>query len=274
MTRHFQATGTLPALPKRFWLSALMALAALVPGAAERSHADVTMTFEGLHDLEPVLDYYDGGSGGTNWFAQMWPTSKTDANGQNIHDYNPATGGPNYGISFSDNALAVISGAGGIGDFSNNPSGDTVALIAPFDDSFGNAGVTMTIWAGWSNSTFSFYYSGLSTPGTIVSIYDAVGGPSGTGSVIASEALPDTQGDSDNVWTEFSLPFTGTAYSIYFSAPIGADNVSLSGISIPADPLNQENAVQPVPETSAIAIWSVLLSVGIAWFSREKTASL
>ena len=64
--------------------------------------AEPVLTFEGLKNHEPVADYYDGGKGGLG------------------------TGpGPNYGITFSSNALALIRET----PFPGDPSPPTVLLL-------------------------------------------------------------------------------------------------------------------------------------------------
>ena len=70
-------------------------------GLATAAHADVeVMTFEGLGNEQLIGNYYNGG------------------------------GGPNFGVVWGANSLALISGAaGGSGIFSNPPSGHTVAFF-------------------------------------------------------------------------------------------------------------------------------------------------
>jgi hypothetical protein len=237
------------------------------------------MTFEGLHDLEPILDYYNGGWAGTNDFAIHGPfqTDKTDAQGKNIHDYNPVHGSPseNYGITFSDNALAVLSGPNGIGDFGNDPSaGNTVALFAPFNDQNNNPGVTMTIWNGWQGGTFSFWYATYLSAGLTVTAYDA---PGGQGNIIAQGTLPDPPDGSDGSnyeWNQFSLdlPADKTAYSIYFSAALGADGLALSGLGFPAGDTGPTNPPSAVPEGTSAGMWLSLLAVGAIFnFKRRRS---
>src|SRR4051812_24420823 len=89
-------------LMRRFLLALVMAL-----GTATAAHAAVVvLTFEGLQNLEPIENYYNGGLGGLG-----------------------SGPGPNYGITFTSDSLAIIAAsAGGSGNFSNNPSGSTIAF--------------------------------------------------------------------------------------------------------------------------------------------------
>src|SRR5262245_60609999 len=107
---------------------ASIALLAILPGVARSSV--VTLTFEGLQNLEPIESYYNGGLGGFG-----------------------SGPGPNYGIVFTPDSLAVISAAaGGTGNISNLPSGDTAAFF------LSGSGDTMNVAAGFTTG-FSFYYS-------------------------------------------------------------------------------------------------------------------
>ena len=245
-------------------------VAACVAGIAGVCRGDVVLTFEGLHDLEPVMNFYNGGYGGGDAIAQTFYPDLQNDQGEYIHQYDPAYGGAqnNYGITFSDNALAIVSGGNGVGDFSDNPSGDTVAMIAPFADKFGYKGVTMNILHGWTNSTFKFFYCTSSDPDATISIYDKVGGPAGGGHVIASSTLPESSTASDGDWRLFSLPFTQTAYSVYFSASLGADNIMLSGFSVASGDDEPTAPPAAVPEPTAMLLWSAFLLLGTATGAR------
>jgi hypothetical protein len=62
--------------------------------------AVITLTFEGLQNLEPISDYYSGGLG------------------------------PNYGITFTSDSLALISQwTGGTGNFDGSPTMPTIAFF-------------------------------------------------------------------------------------------------------------------------------------------------
>jgi hypothetical protein len=94
---------------------------ARTPSAA--AGAAKVLTFEGLQNLEPVANFYSGGTGG---------------NGSGPR--------PEFGITFSSNALAIIdSDAGGSGNFGGEPSSSTTVFFTE------GASATMTVSAGFQN---------------------------------------------------------------------------------------------------------------------------
>src|SRR5690348_17284880 len=94
------------------------------------------LTFEGLKDNEPINNYYNGGFGN-----------------------NGSGPGPNYGITFGPDALAIISElSGGTAHASGNPSGVTTAYF------LSGPGVIMNVAAGFTTG-FSVYYAAANTPG-------------------------------------------------------------------------------------------------------------
>jgi len=184
----------------------LFALAA-IPASADT----VVLTFEGLQDYEPILEYYNGGSGGSG-----------------------SGPGPNYGISFGSDALALIDAdAGGSGNFANEPTPDTIAFFLT------GPGVVMNVPGGFEVG-FSFFYTSVSYSGS-VTVYD---GLDGTGNVLAvldlvangSSCGGDPSGDF-NCWTPFGVNFNGVAKSVNFGGvanQIGFDNITL-GSEIPGN---------------------------------------
>src|SRR3990172_5546176 len=94
-------------MSKRWKLVGVLA-ASILALSLGRADADIiVLTFEGLDNLEPVADFYDGGFGGGG-----------------------SGPGPAYGIVFSDNSLAVLDlDAGGAGDIANEPSPSTVLFF-------------------------------------------------------------------------------------------------------------------------------------------------
>ncbi|MFZ3364868.1 MAG: hypothetical protein WA153_15595, partial [Candidatus Acidiferrales bacterium] len=113
----------------------------------------ITLTFEGLQNLEPIDNYYNGGLGGFG-----------------------SGPGSNYGIVFGSDSLAVISNLdGGTGNISNLPSGDTAAFF------LSGAGDVMDVSAGFSTG-FSFFYSAPGFGGTV----DVYSGLDGTGTLLAA----------------------------------------------------------------------------------------
>ena len=175
---------------------ALATMLACAPAA--RALADVhVLTFEGLSDEQGVGEYYNGG---------------TSADGVGP--------GPNYGISFGSDSLSIISTtAGGTGNFTNAPSGDTVLFF------LSGPGDVMNVHAGFDTG-FSFYYADQVGFTGSVSVYS---GLDGTGSLLASLELPSTPSPY-NVWVPIGVAFAGTAESVIFSGSanyIGFDNITL-----------------------------------------------
>jgi hypothetical protein len=176
---------------------AVLALAASMSVARATS----VLTFEGLQNLEPINNYYNGGTGGFG-----------------------SGPGPNYGISFSSDSLAIrANSAGGTGNFGNTPSGSTIAFFLT------GAGDTMNI-AGGFDTGFSFFYSAVGSGS--VSVWS---GLNGTGTLLGSLLLTDSgnngpSGAFYNHWNPVGVSFAGTAQSAIFSGSadyIGFDNITV-----------------------------------------------
>ena len=190
------------------------------PQGETRGAGPVVLDFEGLGNLEPVEEFYNNGQGG-------------DGSGP----------GPNFGITFSDNALGIIDAdAGGTGNFGGEPSPDTVLFFLT------GTAATMNVPGGFT-SGFSFFYSAINNPGQIV-VYD---GPDGTGNVLATLDLPLTpENGAPDPTGNFSplvptgVSFSGTAQSVDFGGTIDQiafDNITLGsenpgGGGQPPDPVN------------------------------------
>ena len=206
---------------------AIAALALAAAGAA--SAGVITLTFEGLQNNEPINNYYDGGMGGFG-----------------------SGPGPNYGITFGSNSLALIeASAGGGGNFTNPPSGVTIAYFLT------GAGDVMDVAAGF-NTGFSFFYADQVGFTGVVDVYS---GLDGTGSLLASLSLPSTP-DPYNVFVPVGVSFAGTAESVVFGGSanfIGFDNITLGS----------KNPTVPEPAT-----WSLMLvgvgGLGAMLRSRRK----
>ena len=187
----------------------------------------VTLTFEGLQDLEPINDYYNGGFGGMG-----------------------SGPGPNYGISFTPDSLAIISKYnGGTGNFHGSmaPSPNSCAFF------LSGAGDTMNVSAGFTTG-FSFFYTAPIYPGTVT----VWSGLNGTGSLLATLDLPltpdtvNTTGEHYDGWMPAGVAFAGTAESAIFTGTanyIGFDNITL-GSQTPGG----------VPDGGATAL---LLGIGV-----------
>jgi hypothetical protein len=202
----------------RRWLPLGVALGCLAVPATGSAAVNV-LTFEGLQDYEPVGDFYNGGTGG-----------------------NGSTGGPNYGVSFNPEALALIdSDEGGNGNIANEPSGKTVAFF------INGSNVTMNVAAGFTNG-FSFKYA--SSQAASVTVYD---GLDGTGNVLGTLPLsanafgcPGDPGGDFGCWSPVGITFAGVAKSASFGAianQAAIDDVTL-GSATPG--------IQPGPTTCSV----------------------
>jgi hypothetical protein len=193
-----------------------------------------TLTFEGLQNEEAIDTFYDGGAGGFG-----------------------STGGPNYGISFGTDALAVIADQdGGNGNFANNPSGDTVAFF------LSGAGDVMNDAGGFTTG-FSFYYSAINEPGEV----DVYSGLNDTGTLLASLDLavtpeitpaPDGGAEYFDNWQAAGVNFSGVAESVDFTGTanqIGFDNITINSATAGSG----SGTVTGVPEINSYGLGSLLL---------------
>jgi hypothetical protein len=176
-----------------------LALAACV--AVAPVSAATVLTFEGIGDLQPVGDYYNGGAGG------------------------------DLGITMSANSLAIVDGdAGGSGNFGGEPSPSTVLFFLQ-----GQAAI-MNVLNGFDTG-FSFFYSAINTPGSL-QVFD---GLDGTGSLLASLDLPLTPfsgaPDPSGQYSPFvpiGVAFDGIARSIAFAGVgdrIAFDDVTFGSVT-------------------------------------------
>jgi PEP-CTERM motif len=184
-----------------FWVSAVLCSAGLL-------HASViTLTFEGLGNLESVDNYYDGGLGGSG-----------------------SGPGPNDGITFSSNSLSLIEdNHGGTGNEGGEPAGDTALFF------LSGGADTMNVAGGFTTG-FSFFYSAPFDAGSIT-VYS---GLNGAGTVLATLALPLTEdaggGCPDNPGANFcpfvpiGVSFSGTAESVNFGG--SANQIVFDNITI------------------------------------------
>lgn len=216
-------------------LVCLIAIGLITTCVAAANAAVVTLTFEGLQDEEPINNFYNGGLGGLG-----------------------SGPGPNYGVTFSNNALAIIdSDAGGSGNFGGEPSPSTVMFYLTGSASIMNV-------AGGFNTGFSFYYTAINNPG-VVDVYD---GPNGTGTVLASLNLPVTpfNGAPDptgafSPLVPIGVPFAGTAMSVAFG---GVQNqIAFDNVTFGSD--------VPTPEPSSLVLAALgLIGLGAYGWRRKR----
>jgi len=205
----------------------------LVAAPIARAGVDV-MTFEGLQNEESIDNYYNGGFGGSG-----------------------SGPGPNYGVTFTSDSLALIAGNfGGSGNFDGNlaPSPHTIAFF------LSGAGDVMDVAGGFSTG-FSFWYDSPFYTGSVT----VWSGLDGTGTELLDLSLaiipenPAATYGSYNAWAESGGAFAGVAESAIFSGvanQIGFDEITIGASSVP-----------PVPDNGGIVI-SILGGLGLVCFGR------
>ena len=215
----------------RFLKSALAAaaFAAALPASA----AVIVLDFEGVGDLNPVGNFYNGG------------------------------GGVNYGVEFSNDTLAVVDGDdGGSGNFANEPSSNTIMF-------FLNANNAVLNYAAGFTTGFSFFYT--SSTAATVNVYDglnATGNLLGSLDLTAQHTdncVGDPSGTFCN-WTAVGVAFGGTAMSIDFGGTAnqtGFDNITF-GSNVPGVPA--------IPEPSTYALMALGLA-GVGFAARRRKAA-
>ena len=192
----------------------LLLTAVVVVGSLAAQAGTIVLTFEGLQNNEQVLNYYNGGFGG-----------------------NGSGPGPNYGVVFGPDSLAIVSqAAGGSGNFDGAPTMPTALFF------LSGPGDIMNVAGGFTTG-FSFFYSSPFYTGS-ATVYS---GLNGTGTALATLTLPSTpdgttygppcSGAYDYCpFRPMGVTLSGTAYSVDFSGTanyIAFDNVTL-GSSVPA----------------------------------------
>ena len=203
-----------------------MAAGLSVAMAAAPASAAIVLTFEGAGDLANINGFYNGG---------------TDSQGHS---------GPNLGVEFNANALAVIDAdAGGSGNIANEPTPNTALFFL--------TGSAILNYAAGFTTGFSFFYSS-SQPAT-VNVYD---GLNATGNLLGSIDLlaqfsdncsGDPTGQFCN-WTAVGVGFAGTAKSIDFGGTV--NQVAYDNITFGSERPGTGGEPNPVPEP---ATWALML---------------
>jgi hypothetical protein len=159
--------------------------------------------------------------------------------------------GPNYGISFGPNAIALQNYP--LTQVGNEPGGGNALAFLTSSE-------TMNVAAGFS-SGFSFYYTAPLSNG-VVSVYS---GLNDTGTLLATIPLTITPAGTNGfpfaIWDPAGATFAGTAESVNFSGfegDFGFSDVTLGS----ATPL-----VNSVPDNTGMIIYGIA-AVGLAIAAR------
>lgn len=172
----------------------------------------VWLDFEGIGDMVPIQNYYDGGAAGNGVV------------------------GPHYDVTFSGNALALVDAdSGGSGNFANEPSPNSVMFWLDDTDTHMNFAPGFT--------QFSLFYNTINVPGSL-SFWT---GADGTGSQVGPTQPLNLTGDGCggdptgwfSCWSNVAVTLPQTAYSVTFGGTgnqIGFDNVSFNPqeVNVPA----------------------------------------
>ena len=207
----------------------IIGLAILLVVGAVASQATVVLTFSGFQQpYETILNYYNGGFGGSG-----------------------SGPGPNYGVVFGADALALPNGSGS--NVCCEPGGSTGSMI------FLTGADVMNVAAGFTTG-FSFYYAAPYYTGSV----QVFSGPDGTGTQLASLFL-NTNGSYCgsliySCWTPIGVTFSGTAESAVFAGT--ANYIAFSNVTI-------GSAIAGTPEPGTLIMFGSGV-LGLAGMIRRK----
>ncbi|MEO8123224.1 MAG: PEP-CTERM sorting domain-containing protein [Burkholderiales bacterium] len=208
--------------------------------------AVISLNFEGINATYPSTDYAAIGG---------FYNGATSSQG---------TSGTNYGVEFTDNALAICLNTPN-NDFCSNTSRGGVAPGSELGALFWLNGpqTYMNFGAGFDTG-FSFNYAAPNTPGS-VSVYDDL---NGTGNLLATLNLGLTPSTCDGSY--------GAAYCPFVSAGVGfagvAKSISFAGSAnfIVFDDVTFGSITPGVPEPSTYALFGLGL-MGLAYATRKRS---
>jgi hypothetical protein len=219
-------------------LGSLVFLALLVSFSATPALANSgeLLNFQGLGDLQPVGNFYNGGG---------------------------LVNTPNYGITFSSNFYGLKSiYQGGSGAFAPDPTGTPAIFVN------GPTGTNVTgymnVNGGFTGGIQFFYTAGFSETVTVWS------GANGTGTVLATISLSPNNGSCGSFppycnWTTAGLTFSGTAQSVTVSGT--ADGIGIADITI-------GSSSTAIPEPSSIYLLGTgLVGVSLGQIRRFLKSS-
>jgi hypothetical protein len=186
----------------------------------------IVLDFEGLQESEQVLDFYNGGFGGSG-----------------------SGPGPGFGITFgADSRARVDQDAGGAGNFANEPSPDTIVFFPT------GSSVVMNVLDGFTTGFSFFYTSSFEGFVTVHEGFDGTGAVLATVPILAQYQSCGAAGDPNGdyrCWDPVGVSFPGTAHSVSFGGAAGFtgfDNITL-GSSTPGQ----------APEPSLLALAAIAL---------------
>ena len=228
--------------------AAVVVVVAFLFAASHAGAATIVLDFEGVNatypsGYAPVQDFYNGGTSGVG------------------------TTGTNFGIGFTDNALAICLNTPGVtcSNTSRGGLGDPTSQLGALFFLEG-AETFMNVPAGFDTG-FSFFYVAINQGGSI-SVYDDL---NGTGNLLATLNLQTTVSGCDPSYNagfcQFvpsGIGFAGIAHSVSFAGvadQIVFDDVTFGSIT---------PGVTPIPEPATVALLTTGLLGGAVRRYRNR----